>query len=86
MSLLDSVINGRIHTQLLPNVVGVEDQTIVCAPDICESASGEETILEFEAGLEVQDALTSRNHEISVNEHTGFSICQFIGKVLYVFM
>jgi hypothetical protein len=31
----------------------------------------------------VQDALTSRNHDISVNEHSGFAVCQFIGTVLY---
>lgn len=80
MSLLDSLVNGRIHTQLLPEVVGVEDQSITCAPNICESEDGTESVLEIEAGVEVQEALSSRNHDISVSEHQGFAVCQFIGR------
>ena len=86
MSLLDSVVSGRIHTQLLPEVVGVEDQSIHCAPDVCESSDGSASVLEIEAGVEVQDALTSRNHAISVNEHAGFAVCQFIGAEVYIFI
>jgi hypothetical protein len=81
MSLLDSLVDGRIHTQLLPEVVGVEDQSITCAPDICESEDGSSTVLEIEAGVGVQNALTSRNHDISVNAEAGFAVCQFIGNV-----
>lgn len=82
MTLLDSLVNGRIHTQLLPEVVGVEDQNIECAPHICESADGSSSVLEIEAGQDVQDALTSRHHEISVREEQGFAVCQFIGMGL----
>lgn len=78
MTLLDSLVNGRIHTQLLPEVVGVEDQNITCAPNICESEDGSESVLEIEAGVDVQVALTSRNHDISVREQQGFAVCQFI--------
>ena len=80
MTLLDSLVNGRIHTQLLPEVVGVEDQSITCAPDVCESEDDSESILEIEAGVDVQTALTSRNHEISVDENSGFAVCQFVGR------
>lgn len=78
MSILDAVVNGRIHTQLLPEVVGVEDQTVSCAPDVCQSSDGSPTYHKIEAGDDVQSALTSRNHKISVNEGTGFAVSQFI--------
>ena len=80
MSILDAVVNGRIHTQLLPEVVGVEDQTVSCAPDVCQSSDGSPTYHTIEAGDDVQSALTSRNHKISVKEGTGFAVSQFIGN------
>lgn len=73
-------MGGRIHTQLLPEVVGVEDQEIHCDPDVCALAGTSDGMLTISAGVVVQDALTSRNHEISVNKKAGFAVSQFIGE------
>ena len=83
MTLLDALVNGRIHTQLLPETVGVEDQEIHCAPEVCITSDGSSSVLLIAAGEDVQDALTSRNHMITVNKNSGFAVAQFIGIVIW---
>mmetsp|Transcript_14617 Transcript_14617/g.22041 ORF Transcript_14617/g.22041 Transcript_14617/m.22041 type:complete len:677 (-) Transcript_14617:115-2145(-) len=77
MSLLDAVIHPRIHSQLLPEYVYLEDMTLDC--DYCKSQSdGTAVTLESYSDQQLVDALTSRGHNITIPTGSNFGVCQFI--------
>ena len=83
MSLLDSVIESRVHSQLFPQKVYLEDVTLFCSHCLTLDSDGNpipgryQQIQSTTNSLLV-NALKSRGHNLTAD--TGnFGVCQIIG-------
>lgn len=89
MSLLDAVIEPRIHSQLFPQTVYVEDVTLDCADCLTLDTNGDPIPGRYQqissaSNSILLNALESRGHNITIDTGANFGVCQFIGKLLIV--
>lgn len=73
MSLLDALLAPRMHSQLLPDELYLEDYALTC-PDCGLNHSISVHSLPL-----MQQSLQSRGHSVKVETNVGFSACQFAG-------
>lgn len=89
MSLLDAVIEPRIHSQLFPQTVYLEDVTLDCADCLTLDQNGDPIPGRYQqissaSNSVIVNALKSRGHNITVDTGANFGVCQFIGKIVII--
>lgn len=85
MSLLDSVIESRVHSQLFPQKVYLEDVTLDCSNCLMLDSNGNPIPGRYQQIQSTKNtllvnALKSRGHNITDDIGANFGVCQFIGK------
>lgn len=83
MSLLDAVIEPRIHSQLLPETVYLEDVTLDCEDCLTLDQNGDPIPgmykqLSSSSNSLLVNALKSRGHHLTLDTGS-FGVCQIIG-------
>lgn len=84
MSLLDSVIASRVHSQLFPQKVYLEDVTLDCKNCLALDTDGNPIPGQYQkiqstTNSLLVNALKSRGHNIANDTGANFGVCQFIG-------
>lgn len=69
---MDAMIEPRIHSQLLPDVVYIEDDPLECW--YCDGRT-----IEAIDDAELINALQSRGHVTTYHENSKLGVCQFAG-------
>jgi gamma-glutamyltranspeptidase len=87
MSLLDAVIEPRIHSQLFPQTVYLEDVTLDCVDCLTLDENGDPIPGKYKqlssaTNTVLVNALKSRGHNLTVDTGANFGVCQFIGQSL----
>lgn len=83
MSLLDSVISSRVHSQLFPQKVYLEDVTLDCTNCLAldsngKPISGQYQKIQSTTNTLLVNALKKRGHNITADTGANFGVCQFI--------
>jgi gamma-glutamyltranspeptidase len=77
MDIIEAMIEPRIHSQLLPDLVYLEDDPLECF--YCA-----DRVIEDISDTELTDALESRGHVLTYTENSKLGVCQFAGRICLV--
>jgi hypothetical protein len=83
MSLLDAVIEPRVHSQLLPDTVYLEEVTLDCVDCLTLDQDGDPIPGRYQqltssSNSLLVNALKSRGHDLTFDSGS-FGVCQIIG-------
>lgn len=78
MDMIEAMIEPRIHSQLLPDVVYLEDDPLECF--YCD-----DRVIEDISDEELTEALETRGHILTYTENSKLGVCQFAGRVNMLF-
>ncbi len=75
MSLIQAITHPRLHSQLLPDEVYLEDFALFC------SECGNGNVITESSIPYMMSSLIDRGHNVIVQKNVGFSACQFVGTL-----
>jgi gamma-glutamyltranspeptidase len=85
MSLSAAVLEPRIHSQLFPQTVFLEDVTLDCLDCLTLDQNGDPIPGRYQhissaTNTVLVNALKSRGHNLTIDTGANFGVCQFIGQ------